>query len=278
MSTLRILSTKLDQKSIASWITVTILIFLVCMMSTLDTLRIATKTGMSFAQIYLLSMSLLLNLIFVFSIIVIFMTSDAYQNKNAWNRNLLIRAGNRKNWLAAHICYLAILSAYIVLISLVSYFITSLVFLDPKFLLGNNWTSLTAKNTFPDVFAWNWSPLKAVGVFSLLLFLRFLFLAMVIFCINLTQKKHQWGFVFPLLLGLLEWKFENFFPKLALYAMLPYDHTILCGSFSSSNGSVLNRVPISASLVYWGVLIGITMLWAYMAASRKDFAVLEGNQ
>jgi len=278
MSTLRILSTKLDQKSIASWITVTILIFLLCMMSTLETLRIVPKTGMSFAQIYLLSMSLLMNLIFVFSIIVIFMTSDAYQNKNAWNRNLLIRAGNRKNWLAAHICYLAILSAYIVLISLVSYYISSLIFLNPEFLLGNNWTSLTAKNTFPDVFAWNWSPLKAVGVFSLLLFLRFLFLAMVIFCINLTQKKHQWGFVFPLLLGLVEWKFDTFFPQLALYAMRPYDHTILCGSFSSSNGSVLNRVPISASLAYWGVLIGITMLWAYMAASRKDFAVLEGNQ
>jgi len=278
MSALRILSTKLDQKPFASWIIVTILIFLLCMMSTLDTLRVTEKAGLSFAQIYLLSMSLLLNLIFVFSIIVIFMTSDAYQNKNAWNRNLLIRAGNRKKWLAAHICYLAILSAYIVLISLVSYFISSLIFLNPKFLLSNNWTCLTTKNTFPDVFAWNWSPLKAVGVFSLLLFLRFLFLALVIFCINLTQKKHQWGFVFPLMFGLLEWKFENFFPKLALHSILPYDHTILCGTFSSITGSVQDRVPIADSLVYWGVLIGITVLWAYLATSSKDFAVLEGNQ
>lgn len=279
MSIFRILSAKIDQKSIVGWITATILIIFQCVISTMETLQVVPKQGMSFAQMYLLSMSLWLNLIFVYSIFLIFLTSDAYQNKDAWSRSLLTRAGNRKNWLAAHILYLSIFSGYIVFVSIISCYFSCILFLDPKFLMSNQWDNLALmKNTFPDVFVWNWSPFKSVSVFSLLLFLRFLFISMAVFCINLTQKKRQLGFVFPLLLGLMERNFDGFFPSLSSYTIMPFDHTVLSGKISLITGVMQSRVPIGISFLYWVVLIGLTVLWAFAVSSRKDFAVLEDDR
>jgi hypothetical protein len=161
----------------------------------------------------------------------------------------------------------------------VSYYIASILFLNPDEVLSIHWINLSLmKSTIPDVFVWHWSPFKSVSVFSLLLICRFFFISMVVFCINLTQKKFQFGFVFPLFLGLIERRFDDFFPSLSSYTIMPLYHSVLSGKTSLYSGLVQRRVSLETSLLYWGLLVGITVIWAYSVSSKKDFAILEDNQ
>jgi len=274
---LRILKFKFDQKPLTSWLLIILLVFAQCAGTIIVPLSLGASTTTSFYEEFLSGMTSPLNLGFIFGVILIFLTSDVYQNRYAWNRNLLIRTGTRRRWLLAHIFYLVIVVLLLIFAILASYYITSVFLLDPKTVLQNFWTDPEyAKQSLVDNTAWKGSPAGAVCMFSILMFCRFMFISLVILGINLSQKKAQFGFCFPLLLGLLEWKFNDLVPSLSKYPILPYTHTFLVARTQA--GLPAQRVPIWISFLYWGILLGITFTWLYVVTMKKDFATLEDNQ
>lgn len=274
---LRFLNFKVDQRPLVSWIMIIVFVFAQCVGSITVPLTLGASAGISFYEVFLSGMSSMLSLGFVFGVILIFLTADAYQNKHGWNRNLILRTGTRREWLVVSVVYLAILVFFLILAILAAYFISSIFLLHPDTVFQNFWIDPeNVRETIVDGTAWRGSPAGAVCLFSVFLFCRFLFIALVIFGINLSQKKFQFGFCFPLLLALLEWKLDDLVPALSQYSILPYAHTVLIGKMPG--GIRMDRVPVWASFLYWLILLGTTFTWVYFAAMRKDFATFEDNQ
>jgi len=110
-------------------------------------------------------------------------------------------------------------------------------------------------------------------VISLLfLYLRFVFLSLVIYLINMNLKN-QLGILGAIVISLFDWKFYSVFQIAHPLGILPIEHTrIYYTEAIYPMGPGDSRFSISVSFVYWGliiILLSILILWSLKKLKTK---------
>jgi hypothetical protein len=115
-----------------------------------------------------------------------------------------------------------------------------------------------------------------------LLILRYIFLSLIIFIINLLCKRYPLGVLGAMIVSVVDWLFYEVVYVLtgsykSLY-ILPIEHTVLfrIGGFGIEN--LMNdaeRIGVGYSYLYWIVIIATLFYIVYRIVLKKDFMCQE---
>lgn len=209
---------------------------------------------------------------YILFIIIILLSIDVFNpTSNNYEENLYIRFGNRFLWHRVHVLYVSFISFLIVIALLAISFILGvaygLSFKISSSLVISLMENLNIKNS-------TFTILISLG----LIYLRLVFLCLIVYAINLKSK-----FPFGVFVVFIITVFDMFFYQMTNISMplfiLPLEHTrtlFTSGAFPAPEGKNI-RISYIYSLIYWMLLIISLLLFLKRIIIKKEFIMTENK-
>lgn len=225
-------------------------------------------------------------------LIIFFFMADVYPgSKNSFDDQVAIRMKSRLNLVLADALYIIVLSFFIMILLLISLWISYIATYQFHENMFNATEFHTAKSFITLVTGeanlrmMNLNPGKAFLTQAALFFLFLVTAGSAIYMINLFLKRKPLGFLVYLLYYILQACFYYVFGIKHSTGIFPYEHSglffseavnfeVLFGIYNEH--SIADRLPYHLSYLYFIILFLLSIVICVIFVGRKDMMIQEG--
>lgn len=197
---------------------------------------------------------------------IIIIAADIYNPaNNSHELYLLMKIDNRKKWNQNNLITIVFYCLIIILLLIIINSIMVICF--------SPYTNLSYKNTLTIEMFKGLNPYYDFAIGSLLILLRLIAIAFLMFAINLKCKKYPMGFIGAIIITLIDRFFYGIFQIMLPLNILPIEHTRVL--YTEAVAPVQGyRGSYLLSILYWGILIYLLYVFIVKIVSRKDFITI----